>query len=267
MGVHPRLIDAHSHFDDASFDLDREQALQRAHESGVREQVIPGVIAAGWPRIRDLCRNYPGLYPGYGLHPMYLADHREAHLEELQQWIEREQPVAIGECGLDFYIPDPQPERQQFYFEGQLRLARQYDLPLVIHARRSVEEVINTLRRYPGVRGMLHSFSGSEQQALRLIDLGFYLSFGGPITYPRAQRLHRLVQGLPLEYLMLETDSPDQPNCTHRGERNEPALLIEVLEQMSQLRSESREVIAEQTRLNTYRLFGLEPPGSRHTPG
>ncbi|MET0026928.1 MAG: TatD family hydrolase [Candidatus Thiodiazotropha sp.] len=259
MGVHPRLIDAHSHFDDASFDADREQALQRAHDSGVREQVIPAVIAAWWPRIRELCRDYPGLYPSYGLHPMYLSDHRESHLEALREWIEREQPVAIGECGLDFYIPDPQPELQQFYFEGQLSLARQYDLPLIIHARRSVEEVINTLRRYPGVRGMLHSFSGSEQQALRLIDLGFYLSFGGPVTYPRAQRMHRLVQRLPLTSLMLETDSPDQPNCNHRGERNEPARLTEVLEQVSTLRSEPPEEVAEQTRRNTYRLFHLHP--------
>ncbi|MET0067784.1 MAG: TatD family hydrolase [Candidatus Thiodiazotropha sp.] len=257
MGVHPRLIDAHCHFDDASFDPDRDEALQRAHASGVREQVIPAVIAAWWPRIRDMCREHTGLYPSYGLHPMYLGDHRESHLEALQQWIERERPVAIGECGLDFYIPDPQPARQQFYFEGQLQLARQFDLPVIIHARRAVEEVINTLRRYPGVRGMLHSYSGSEQQARRLIDLGFFLSFGGPLTYPRAQRLHRLVENLPLQALMLETDSPDQPNCNHRGERNEPARLTEVLDQFSRLRSESRETIAEQTRSNTYRLFRL----------
>jgi TatD DNase family protein len=257
MGLRTRLIDSHAHFDDASFDSDREAALQRAHAAGVEAQVIPAVKADWWPRIRRLCRQHPELYPTYGLHPMYLADHCEAHLEALAQWIEREQPVAIGECGLDFYIDNPQPERQRHYFEGQLALAHASRLPVIIHARRSVEEVIKTLRHFPGVTGVLHSYSGSAQQAERLIDMGFYLSFGGPITYQRSKRLHRLVSRLPLSAILLETDAPDQPGSLHRGERNEPAYLPEVLETISRLRDESPERIAEQTRANTCRLFRL----------
>jgi TatD DNase family protein len=252
-----QLIDSHCHFDDASFDTDRPQALQRAHVAGVTEQVIPAVIAAWWPRIRQLCLTYPELHATYGLHPMYLADHQSAHLEQLREWVVREQPVAVGECGLDFYIEDPQPTQQLFYFEGQLAIAREFDLPVIIHARRAVEEVINTLRRYPGVRGVLHSYSGSEQQAHRLIDLGFVMSFGGPVTYERAKKLRRLIQTLPLEAILLETDAPDQPDSQHRGERNEPAYLPIVLQTLAELRTEPLERIAAQTRENTRHLFQL----------
>lgn len=257
MDLRPRLIDSHAHFDDASFDHDREQALHRAHAAGVEAQVIPAVKSDWWPRIRRLCLDHPLLHASYGLHPMYLANHREAHLEALAEWVEREHPVAVGECGLDFYIDNPQPEQQQHFFEQQLVIARDNRLPVIIHARRSVEEVINTLRRYPGMSGVLHSYSGSEQQAKRLIDMGFYLSFGGPITYPRAKRLHRLIRRLPLSAILLESDAPDQPGERHRGERNEPAYLPEVLESISRLRDESPENIAEQTRANTCLLFNL----------
>jgi TatD DNase family protein len=257
MGIHPGLIDAHSHFDDASFDADRGQALQRAREAGVLEQIIPAVKADWWPRIKQLCASTQGLYPSYGLHPMYLPDHLEEHLGLLRQWVETEHPVAIGECGLDFFIDDPRAEQQQFYFEGQLRIATEKGLPVIIHARRSVEEVIITLRHYPAVQGMLHSFSGSEQQAYRLLDMGFYLSFGGPITYERAKRLHRLVKSLPLDAMLLETDSPDQPANLHRGQRNEPAYLPEILATVARLRGETPQRIAEQTTINSRRLFNI----------
>jgi TatD DNase family protein len=258
MGLHPQLIDAHCHFDDASFHIDRPEALARAHQAGVEQQIIPAIKAAWWPRLKQLCEDFAGLHPSYGLHPMFLAEHQDHHLDQLEDWLAREKPVAVGECGLDFYIDNPQPEKQQKIFEAQLELARQYDLPVIIHARRSVEAVINTLRRFPTVRGMLHSYSGSEQQAHQLIQMGFYLSFGGPITYERAKRLRHLVSTLPLEYLLLETDSPDQPDSLHRGQRNEPAYLPLILEQFSQLRKQPIQEIAIQTRLNTQRLFRLQ---------
>jgi len=252
-----QLIDAHCHFDDERLDRDRDQAYRRARDAGVGIQIIPGIKAAWWPRIKQTCETYAGLYANYGLHPMFVADHRPEHLAELQTWTETEKPVAIGECGLDFFIEDPQSDLQRFYFESQLDLALKYDLPVVIHARRAVEEVINTIRRYRGVRGMLHSFSGSEQQARRLIDLGFFLSFGGAITYERAKRLRHLIQALPLDAILLETDAPDQPDSRHRGERNEPAYLSGVLETAAQLRTESSDRIAQQTANNTKTLFSI----------
>ena len=252
-----QLIDAHCHFDDARLDHDRDRAYRRARDAGVVMQIIPGIKAAWWPRIKQTCERYAGLFANYGLHPMFIPEHEAADLDALAQWLEREKPVAIGECGLDFYIDDPQPDLQQFYFEAQLALAQQFHLPVVIHARRSVEQVINTLCRFPGIRGMLHSFSGSEQQARRLIDLGFYLSFGGPATYTRANRLHQLLRVLPLEVILLETDAPDQPGSQHRGQRNEPAYLPEVLQTLSELREEPIARIAEQTNANTRLLFSI----------
>ena len=251
------LIDSHCHFDDDSFHQDHDQAYRRALAAGVEIQVIPGVTADWWPRIKRTCERYTGLYAAYGLHPLYLDEHREPHLEQLREWIERERPVAVGECGLDYYIEQADPEQQRFYFTAQVALAREYGLPVIIHARRSVEEVIHTLRRYPGLRGVLHSYSGSEEQARQLIKLGFRMSFGGPVTYERAKRLHRLIQALPLESILLETDAPDQPVSSHRGERNEPAYLPIVLEAVSRLRGQPAELIAEQTTQNCRELFGL----------
>lgn len=252
-----QLIDSHCHFDDTCFDSDRESAYQRALAVGVKRQIVPSIKSDWWPRVRRICGQYQGLYPAYGMHPMFLSDHRPQDIVALEQWVRDESPVAIGECGLDFFIEHPDRKGQQCFFEAQLELAREHGLPVIIHARRAVEEVVNTLRHYPGIRGVLHSFSGSEQQAHRLIELGFLMSFGGPITYLRAKRLRQLVSNLPLEAIMLETDSPDQPDAENRGKRNEPARLGLVLEAVSTLRQESLEKIAAVTTHNAQELFRL----------
>lgn len=251
------LIDSHSHFDDARFDCDRDAAYQRAHSAGVKAQVLAAVSARLWPQLRSVAARYPGLYPSYGLHPVWLAEHQPEHLDALANWLNRERPVAIGECGLDYYLPELDHNLQAAYFTGQLHLARHHDLPVIIHARHAVDDVIKQLRRYPGVRGVVHSFSGSADQARRLLDLGVLLSFGGPLTYPRATRLRSLVQSLPLDSFMLETDSPDQPLSSHRGERNEPARLPEVLACVAELRGADPAEIAAAANANACRLFGL----------
>ncbi|MCP5419458.1 MAG: TatD family hydrolase [Gammaproteobacteria bacterium] len=253
------LIDSHCHFDDASFDADRDAAYRRACAAGIAIQVLPAVCARGWSKLKTVRARYPGLYAAYGLHPVYLAEHRPQHLQELGQWLERERPVAVGECGLDFFLPDLDGDTQITYFDAQLKLARDYELPVVIHARRAVDVVIKYIRRYPGLRGTVHSFSGSEQQARRLLDLNFLLSFGGPLSYPRANRLRTLVRQLPLEGLLLETDAPDQPGLTHRGGRNEPAFLPETLAVMAELREQDPTAIAVATSANAQRLFHFDP--------
>ena len=161
------------------------------------------------------------------MHPAYLAEHRPEHLDALADWLIREKPVAIGEIGLDYYLPDLDAGAQADYFAGRLQLARRHDLPVIVHARHAVDQVIKYLRRFSGVRGVVHSFSGSEDQARRLLDLDFLLGFGGPLTYPRATRLRGLIRYLPLDGFMLETDAPDQPASAHSGRRNEPAFLPE----------------------------------------
>ena len=252
-----RLVDSHSHFDAAEFDADRAAAHARAVAAGVVAQIVPAVDAAGWPKLRQTCAGLPGLWPAYGLHPMYLDAHRPEHLPALRAWIERERPLAVGECGLDYFVEGLDAEAQLFYFDGQLRLAREFDLPVIVHARRAVDAVIAAIRRIGGLRGVVHSFSGSAEQAAQLHRLGFLLGIGGPVTYARANRLRKLVAGMPLEQLLLETDSPDQPGATHRGQRNEPAHLLEVLDAIATLRKVPRDDIAAATRDNAVRLFNL----------
>lgn len=252
------LIDSHNHFDDASFDMDRDAAYQRASMGGVAIQVLAAVSACSWPKLKAIVARYPRLYAAYGLHPCYLAEHQPAHLDLLAEWLTQERPVAVGECGLDYYLPDLDPQVQLQYFAEQLRLARRYDLPAVIHARRAVDVVIQQLRRFAGVRGVIHSFSGSEEQARRLLDLGILLSFGGPVSYPRANRLRRLIRYLPLDGFLLETDAPDQPLSHRRGQRNEPAFLPEVLACIADLRDADPAEIAAATTANACRLFGID---------
>lgn len=252
-----RLIDSHCHLDAAEFDADRDAVIARAREAGVVHQVIPAVEAAGWPALRALCRDQPDLHPAYGLHPMYLARHRGEHLDELRAWLANERPVAVGECGLDYFVEDLDPATQRRYFDAQLRLAREFDLPLIIHARRAVDAVIAAVRRVGGLRGVVHSFSGSPEQARQLWNAGFLIGLGGPVTYERAQRLRGLVTSMPLEHLLLETDAPDQPDAAIRGQRNEPARVSVICRTIAQLRGEPEEDIAAVTRGNAARLFGL----------
>lgn len=257
------LIDSHCHLDAAEFDRDRDDVIARAKSCGVGRQVVPATHADGWVKLREVCSDDDGLHPAYGLHPMYLSEHRHEHLAALRAWIERERPVAVGECGLDYYVDGLDPEAQQTYFDGQLRLAREFGLPVIVHARRAVDAVIAAIRRVGGpgpgetLHGVVHSYAGSGEQARQLWKLGFLIGLGGPVTYARANRLRRLAATMPIEYLLLETDAPDQPDSGIRGERNEPARLAVVCETIAGLRGIPADELASETSRNAARLFKL----------
>ena len=254
----PRLIDSHSHLDAREFDADRAHVLTRATAAGVIAQIVPAITAASWPALRILCAAQPSLHPAYGLHPMFLAAHEPRHLDALEVLLAGgAHCVAVGECGLDYFMPGLDRARQQFFFDAQLAIAVQRHLPVIVHARRALDAVLASLRRHPGLRGVVHSFSGSAQQAAQLWDRGFMLGIGGPVTHARAQRLRGIVARMPLQYLLLETDSPDQPDNDWRGQRNEPARLPRVLEEIAALRGQDPEELAAATRDNACRLFGL----------
>lgn len=252
-----RLIDSHAHLDAEEFDADLHAVLARARDEGVAACVVPAVEAAGFPKLKSLAQSHPEIAPAYGLHPMYLERHRPEHLQVLREWLERERPCAVGECGLDHFAEGLDPDLQREFLVGQLKLARDFDLPVILHARRALDEVLALLRRVGGLRGVVHSFSGSREQAGQLWKLGFRLGIGGPVTFERAARLRGLVAEMPLEFLLLETDAPDQPDTDWRGQRNEPSRLRHMLETIASLRNESPEIIAEQTTRNAVELFGL----------
>lgn len=252
------LIDSHCHLDAAEFDADRDAVLRRARAAGVVAQVLPAVSAAGWDGLRRLCQGEPDLHPAYGLHPIYLTQHQPEHLEQLGDWIRQEAPCAVGECGLDFHVPGLDPVRQREYFVAQLAVARRFDLPVIVHARRALDEVIAALRKVGGLRGVVHSFSGSPEQARQVFALGFHVGIGGPVTYERAARLRAIVARMPLALLLLETDAPDQPLSTRRGARNEPAYLPDVARVVADLRGLPEDELAAATATNARTLFGLD---------
>lgn len=240
-----------------AFDPDRDAVLMRARAAGVGDIVVPATHRAGWSTLVALCAADARLHPALGLHPVFLARHAPDDLVALEAQVETARPVAIGECGLDFHVEGIDRSTQAQVFEGQLRLARAHDLPVIVHARRAVDAVIATLRRFEGVRGVVHSFSGSPEQARQLWTLGILVGIGGPVTYDRARRLQRLVATLPAGQLLLETDAPDQPGQARRGERHEPADLVAVCTQVAALRGETPDAVARATACNAVRLFGL----------
>ena len=251
------IIDSHCHIDFETFDEDREQVLNRARQLGITCIIVPGITATSWPRVKSVCQHHQGLYPAYGLHPYFLDQHSEHDLMALEQWLSRESVIAVGECGLDYFLKHLDKDQQLHIFEAQLDIARTHNLPVVIHARKATEKIIHCLKARPGLKGMIHSYSGSYEQAMQLIDLGFYLSFGGAITYSKASRLRQMLSKLPLDALLIETDAPDQPDEKHQGKRNEPAYITNVIEQISQLKDIPSQQLIDITARNARLLFSL----------
>ncbi len=248
------IVDSHSHIDAPEFDPDREAVLARASAAGVICQIVPAVTATTFPALRALCAQRAELLPAFGLHPMYLDQHRDEHLSLVRDALV--DAVAVGECGLDGFVEGLDWQRQLVFFRAQLRLARDVDLPVVVHARRAFDAVHAELKKVPGLRGVVHSFGGSGEQLRQLLKLGFFVGIGGPVTYVRAQRLRATAANMPIEHLLLETDSPDQPGEAHRGQRNEPAHLRSVLAAIAALRGVSEVDLATATSANAARLFG-----------
>ena len=251
------IIDSHCHIDFEAFDTNRDQVIQRARQLGIRHIIVPAVTAATFYRVKQTCEQYAECHPAYGLHPYFINEHKHQHLDLLEQWLELENCIGVGECGLDFYLNDLDKNKQMEFFEAQLTLADKYKLPVIIHSRKATEQVIQTLRKFPELRGMIHSYSGSYEQAIQLIDMGYYLSFGGAITYDRAKRLHSMIERLPLEHLLIETDAPDQPGQGHHGEVNEPCFIDEVINKLAVLCHTSSEKIISTTSATAHRLFSL----------
>ena len=263
-----QLIDTHTHIDFSEFDNDRTAAIKRASDTGISNIIVSATTAERWLLIKSLCENQDNeqtqCHPAYGLHPMFINEHTSQHIIDLKHWLENEMPIAIGEIGLDYFIDEANGKdsthvrkSQLDLFITQLELANEFNLPVIIHARKSLDIVLKHLRMYPNIIGSIHSFSGSEQQAKQLIDLGFYLGFGGPITYTRATKLRKLVTTLPLESLLLETDSPDQPDALHYNQRNEPAYLLNVAQVVAELRNIKVEEVVRITTKNAQSLFKL----------
>jgi len=253
------LIDTHCHLDAREFDEDRPAIIARAGQAGLDSIVIPAIERANFSTVRDLAHSFSGGAYALGIHPVCVPSASPDDLDVLAQQIEAslDDPkfVAIGEIGLDFFIPDLKTpemrERQEYFYTAQLDLAVRYGLPVVLHVRRSQDDLLKQLRRRPHIGGIGHAFNGSFQQAKQFIEQGFVLGFGGAMTFTRALQIRRLATDLPLESLVLETDAPDIPPAwLDKGSRNQPAEVARIAEVLAQLRAMPVEEIVAATGAN-----------------
>ncbi|MDM0000835.1 TatD family hydrolase [Variovorax sp. J22P240] len=261
------FVDTHCHLDAPEFGAEMPRIRARARSRGVALCVIPAVAAVNFAAVRELAHLQGDAY-ALGIHPMCTGDALDEHLDlldaELVQRRDDPRLVAVGEIGLDFFVEGLDADKQERFFHTQLQLARKHELPVIIHVRRSVDKVLKHLRQVaPGQawHGIAHAFNGSEQQAQACIDLGLKLGFGGAVTFERALQLRRLAATLPLEAIVMETDSPDiQPHWLYRtqaqrdaGEpqgRNEPGELPRIADVVAALRGIDAAALAEATTRN-----------------
>jgi TatD DNase family protein len=252
----PFFIDTHCHLDAAEFDADRDAVYAAALAGGVTTMVVPAISRDNFTAVAATCSRYPGCLPAWGLHPMYIDVHRPEHLAELHAQIEAQHPVAIGEIGLDLFVDLDYPTQEYFYVE-QLKIAHEFDLPVLLHCRRANDQLLKHLRKIKVRGGIAHAFNGSPQQAEEFIRLGFKLGFGGAFTWPRANNLRRLATDLPLEAIVLETDSPDIPPVWVGRGRNAPGELPRIAQTLAELRKLSLEAVARATSRNARELLSL----------
>lgn len=254
------LIDTHTHLDFPDFDADRPALLANARALGVQRMVVLGVHQANWQRVWDLVQSDAQLYAAFGLHPVYLDEHQPAHVTELRGWLERlaghRQVCAVGEFGLDYFLEDLNRERQQALFEAQLTLAAEFELPVLLHVRRSHAAVIATLKRFKLKRaGVIHAFAGSHEEAREYLKLGFKLGLGGAGTWPQAVKLRKTLARLPLEAVVLETDSPDMAPVMYAGERNSPEHLPMIAEALAEVMGVDAQALAAASTANACDVF------------
>ena len=252
------FTDTHCHFDFPPFTGHEAESLTRAASAGVKRIIVPTVTADRFARVLRLAQEHAPLFAALGLHPLYIAQHREPQLEQLAALL-AERPrklVAVG-IGLDLYMDNPQFERQQSVLLAQLRLAKQHDLPVILHSRRTHDQLAAALRRMQlPRRGVVHGFAGSLSQAQAFIRLGYYIGVGGTITYERAQKTRGVMAQLPLEALLLETDAPDMPLAGYQGSRSPRACRRGVSNAVRAAAGTGRRIAAHLQR-NTQALFAM----------
>lgn len=244
------LIDTHCHLDAAEFAADRDAVHAAALAAGVGCIVVPAVAVDNFFAVKYTVDRYAGCVAAYGIHPLYVMTAKDADLPVLCDWLRAEQPVALGEIGLDYYVAGLDPERQAFFFVEQLKLAQAFDLPVLLHVRRAVDQVLKYLRRHPVRGGIAHAFNGSRQQADEFIKLGFKLGFGGAMTFSGSTRIRDLAASLPLEAIVLETDAPDIPPAWLARGRNAPAELPRIAAELAVLRGLDVAELAARTAAN-----------------
>ena len=246
------LIDSHCHLDALEFNQEQDVIVKLALDHGVEKIIVPAVNRKSFDDVINLRKKFPNCFYALGFHPMYINDLKEDDLYTLETYLKTYEPVAVGEIGLDFFVTKDNKLLQEEIFVAQLKLANTFDLPVIMHVRQAIDDVLKNLRRYPVKGGIAHAFNGSKQQAHAFIELGFKLGFGGAMTYTRATHIQALAKSLPIESIVLETDAPDIPPSWlgHEG-RNTPKELNQIATFFAELRGMNLTSVIEISHQNT----------------
>lgn len=252
------LFDTHAHYDAEQFDADRDEVLAGLPGRGVSLVVNPGCDIPSSRKAVELAQRYPFLYAAVGYHPENCAPYREEELDILRELAAHPKVVAIGEIGLDYYWEENPPrEFQRKVFRDQMALARELDLPVIVHDREAHGDSLAIVKEFPGVRGVFHCYAGSVEMARELVRLGWMISFTGVLTYKNARKAVETAQAIPLEHLMIETDSPYMAPVPHRGKRNDSGYVVHTCEKLAEIKGISLEECARVTRENGKRFFRI----------
>ena len=253
------LIDTHAHLEMSEFDKDRDAVIERALENGVDAIIAVGINLEDSKKAIALAKSHDAVYATVGVHPHDAKSIDTATYDSLKKLAEKEKVVAYGEIGLDFFRDRSPRDIQIKRFQEQLDLAGELKLPVVIHSRDAHSETFEILKKHKGnLRGVLHCFSGDYEMATKYIDLGYYISIPGTIIFPNAEKLVEVVQKIPLDSLLVETDSPFLTPAPKRGKRNEPAYVAYVAKKISEIRGLSPEEVGMTTSENARNLFGID---------
>lgn len=252
------IFETHAHYDDEQFDMDRETLLSSMPEQGVGTIVNVSATYASCQRVVDLVQKYPFMYAAVGIHPDEVGSLNEERFQQMKELCKQEKVVAVGEIGLDYYWDNESHDLQKEWFVRQLNLARELNLPVLIHSREAAADTMEIMKQYgQGVKGVIHCFSYSKEMAAEYVKMGFYIGVGGVVTFKNARKLKETVQEIPLTSIVLETDCPYLAPVPYRGKRNNSAYIKYIAEGIAGIKGVSYEEVVEQTEKNARDLYNL----------
>ncbi|MBE5832253.1 MAG: TatD family deoxyribonuclease [Butyrivibrio sp.] len=253
------IFDTHAHYDDEQFDIDREELLGKMQEAGIETIVDVGASIETTKKALELAHRYDFIYAAVGVHPSEVAELDDDSIELLRGLSRDENCVAIGEIGLDYHWPEPEPELQKLWFKRQLNLARQENLPVIIHSRDAAADTLEILRdeRAEEIGGVVHCFSYSKEVARECLKMGFYIGIGGVLTFKNARKMVEVMEDTPMDRILLETDCPYLAPEPFRGKRNSSLYLPYVVQKMAEIKGISADEVISITRENARTMYGL----------
>lgn len=253
------IFESHAHYDDEVFDEDRESLLASLQEKGIGTVINVGASLAGCRATVELTRRYPFVYGAIGIHPSEVGELNEENFPALEEWCSLDKIVAVGETGLDYHWTEPEPAIQKDWFERQLTLARQVKLPVIIHSREAAKDTLEIMQAHHAgeIGGVVHCFSYAKEMAREYLHMDFYFGIGGVITFKNSKKLKEAVAYIPMDKILLETDSPYLAPEPNRGKRNSSLNLPYVAQAIADIKGISYEEVVQITEDNARKLFGL----------